>query len=791
MILYRPIGLQELELIYDGGMKAFPARLPKQPIFYPVLNLEYARQTAAKWNAKSGQLGGYVTQFKVEDEYIARFEKHTVGKSKYQEYWIPADDVEEFNKHLIGHIKVVEAHFGDTFQGFVPDKFGLQGKDAVAQFTHLANSFVYNRMDFYLEVKRNHKAVFLNYPFWLIHESKNQGLKEKVLQGIKEAWLTSFPKIPLPNPVQEENTPSEQADPVPPENTAAEEAPPVKLTQPRPSANRVQEDTPPDRKPASRSPEPPVPEDPPRVRPIKPFPFATSPPRNTSSVKPSASHSLANPVRENTALSKPTVSHFSQGVEFGLSGKYHEAVDELSKSVKGNPNIAVAHTSLGVAFHRLGEDDRAISCYEAALRIDSNYAEAYYFRANIFHGQGKVREAITEYTKAIGLKPELIEAHQKPVPQDRLTDYTDTAAGVYRIARHAFRILDLSKSLEANPQQANLFKERASEYSRLENYEQAIQDYNSCLALQPDDAGALHSRGQAYEQLGQSDRAMQDFQQATTSNPQLSDVYINRGIKFGEMGQFRQAIDNLSEGIRLAPMNPNGYFNRGATYLQLGDLEKAIEDFSMVIQLSSSDVDAYYWRGISHEEAGHQRQAIADYRQFLVLCKDPGAKEAIEQRLSQWEEAEPEDSGSQVVVRDKKQKTKQIQPEKPERTLDLYDLMLALGEHALQSTWFGSQADCDGEKAEELYAYTDKNAPIAGHDLLGITSGIRKTFEGDFQAFDPGESAPWIFIRAWEGNGFYIETNDPKTKKRLESHFQGVEEIEGATPPYQGIFIPN
>ena len=43
MILYRPVGLNELRLIYESGLKAFPPRLPEQPIFYPVLNLEYAR----------------------------------------------------------------------------------------------------------------------------------------------------------------------------------------------------------------------------------------------------------------------------------------------------------------------------------------------------------------------------------------------------------------------------------------------------------------------------------------------------------------------------------------------------------------------------------------------------------------------------------------------------------------------------------------------------------------------------------------------------------------------------
>src|SRR6266542_908050 len=131
MILYRAVGLQELELIYDSGMQAFPARLPQQPIFYPVLQLEYARQIAADWNAKSGQSAGYVTEFKVEDDYIGHFETHTVGSSQHQEFWIAAEEMEEFNKHIVGHIKVLEAHFGDTFEGFISDKFGLQGKNAV------------------------------------------------------------------------------------------------------------------------------------------------------------------------------------------------------------------------------------------------------------------------------------------------------------------------------------------------------------------------------------------------------------------------------------------------------------------------------------------------------------------------------------------------------------------------------------------------------------------------------------------------------------------------------------
>lgn len=37
MILYRPVGQEELELIITADYRAYPPRLPEQPIFYPVL----------------------------------------------------------------------------------------------------------------------------------------------------------------------------------------------------------------------------------------------------------------------------------------------------------------------------------------------------------------------------------------------------------------------------------------------------------------------------------------------------------------------------------------------------------------------------------------------------------------------------------------------------------------------------------------------------------------------------------------------------------------------------------
>ena len=70
MILYRPVGTSELDLIRSSRYTAFPPRLPEQPIFYPVLNEEYACEIADKWNTKAGDGKGYVTRFTLDDEYI-------------------------------------------------------------------------------------------------------------------------------------------------------------------------------------------------------------------------------------------------------------------------------------------------------------------------------------------------------------------------------------------------------------------------------------------------------------------------------------------------------------------------------------------------------------------------------------------------------------------------------------------------------------------------------------------------------------------------------------------------
>lgn len=103
--LWRPVGPQELDLIKQTGMRAFPPRLPEQPIFYPVLTEDYAVKIARDWNVPaSGK--GFVTRFEVRKDFLSRYVVQEAGGQSHREYWIPAEDLAAFNEAIVGEIEV-------------------------------------------------------------------------------------------------------------------------------------------------------------------------------------------------------------------------------------------------------------------------------------------------------------------------------------------------------------------------------------------------------------------------------------------------------------------------------------------------------------------------------------------------------------------------------------------------------------------------------------------------------------------------------------------------------------
>lgn len=105
-------------LIIESNFKKFPPRLEWQPIFYPVLDENYASEIAEKWNTRdeAGNYLGFVTQFEVLEDEVNKYPAQNVGAKNHNELWVPSEELEMFNLAIVGNIEVIKVFIGDDFK---------------------------------------------------------------------------------------------------------------------------------------------------------------------------------------------------------------------------------------------------------------------------------------------------------------------------------------------------------------------------------------------------------------------------------------------------------------------------------------------------------------------------------------------------------------------------------------------------------------------------------------------------------------------------------------------------
>lgn len=113
--LYRAIGPGQMQAILDRDCARFPARLPQQKFFFPLLTEAFANYIAQEWNVPNSGVG-YIVRFRVDAEYLQTKRIYRVGGPEHREYRIERDEFPRFNAAIRGPIEVVGV-FGDDVLG--------------------------------------------------------------------------------------------------------------------------------------------------------------------------------------------------------------------------------------------------------------------------------------------------------------------------------------------------------------------------------------------------------------------------------------------------------------------------------------------------------------------------------------------------------------------------------------------------------------------------------------------------------------------------------------------------
>lgn len=204
--LYRPVGLKELELILNNDSKRFPPRLNWQPIFYPVLNFEYAAQICYQWNVVDDNSGfsGFVTEFALDESYLEKFEEQVVGGDMHRELWVPSEELEEFNERIIGGIQVTAAFYGEKYVGNIESSDRFKTLDAKQQLVAVKTDW--ENKNLVPVLKNDSVAVQANFSYW--KSLPQSDTTENLFADIEKEWSALYPDRAL---IKKEITPPNKA----------------------------------------------------------------------------------------------------------------------------------------------------------------------------------------------------------------------------------------------------------------------------------------------------------------------------------------------------------------------------------------------------------------------------------------------------------------------------------------------------------------------------------------------------------------------------------------------------
>jgi len=153
--------------------------------------------------------------------------------------------------------------------------------------------------------------------------------------------------------------------------------------------------------------------------------------------------------------------------------KYDEAIKYWKKTTELNPQYHFGYNNLGNVFLKKKNFKEALDCYDKAIKVKPDYYEAHYNKGHVFTEIKDFKNAVKSFDKVIEIKDDYIPALK---------------------ARNKFHIKEnkLSKALNLlekliiyEPDNDNLYVQKAEVLLEMKKYEEAIEYYEMAYKMNP------------------------------------------------------------------------------------------------------------------------------------------------------------------------------------------------------------------------------------------------------------------------------------------------------------------
>ena len=325
-------------------------------------------------------------------------------------------------------------------------------------------------------------------------------------------------------------------------------------------------------------------------------------------------------------LSKMTSIPLTMGSESKIKKDPAKAIESAEQILNANPENVAGHKILAAAAEELKLYSTAVFAYESVRQIDPKNTENIKALMSVYIQTGQSEEAIRIGEAAYRANPadDEVQALIKKASveqtmekgrweedksfRDKLKDEDESQkleqAGRAKTGESGLRALieEAKKGVEAEPDNMNFYREIASNYRKLEDYDSALEWVGKARQLEAGRADVNLERLVGTLKREKMQKAILVVEKRLESNPQDASAQAELEKLRAEERAFR-----LEQCEGLVQRYPNEYSYRyelGELYFEDGETDKAIKELQMALRSPKVRVGALILLGKAYLAKG-------------------------------------------------------------------------------------------------------------------------------------------------------------------------------------------
>lgn len=308
------------------------------------------------------------------------------------------------------------------------------------------------------------------------------------------------------------------------------------------------------------------------------------------------------------------LAYYSRGATYLRLGNAESARQDFSTVLGFWPHHAQTYVMRGRSEVSSDQLDLALHDFSAAIRENAEYADAWYWRAKVEYRERQYDKTVEDDSIAINLDPKLVGSlidrgnayaatnrYSEAIADysmalqlgtENFAAYTNRAIA-YRKTREYFNALaDYTEALRlpSTPKrQAYAYSGRASVYESLGRMEKAVADLSKAIDLQPDDPDLYRSRALDYEQLDDWLKAIADLTKEIDLSPDNATAYRIRGDDLVWIDADTQAFADYAQALKLRPNHVGAVLSLAQLHFFRAEFSDSIKAFNEYERIKGDD----------------------------------------------------------------------------------------------------------------------------------------------------------------------------------------------------------